>query len=255
MEVASSLADLGVVSLANVIAVGSGKTVLCSSIIQKLQAACQSPTRSGTCNALAYFYFSFQDDNRQDLGALLKVFIAQLCPRNSVFPELHHLYDKCHQRYPPGAPSDSDLRSTFVSIITGLSSGTAFTEQSPESQRDQNAAKSVTTGETFLVIDALDEILFGPQRDKVLDLLTELSALSLPHLHILVTSRDQPDIREAMISNSGSKSVSMNNPSVQTDISTFVSRAVQRDAGLRPWEQLIREFLVGDPNDTPSKGM
>ena len=248
------LADSGVVSLANVITVGSGKTVLSSSIIQKLQSACQSPTSAGTCDALAYFYFSFQDDNRQDLGALLKVFIAQLCPPNSVFPELRRLYDKCHQRYPPGAPSDSDLRSTFVSIIAGLSSGTALTE-SPESQRDGNIAKSVTTSETFLVIDALDEIPFGPQRDRVLDLLTELSALNLPHLHILVTSRDQPDIREALISNSGSKSVSLNNSSVQADIGTFVSRAVQRDAGLRPSEQLIREYLVGDPKGIPSKVM
>ena len=249
------LADSGVVSLANVIVVGSGKTVLSSSIIQKLQFACQSPNSAGTYDALAYFYFSFQDDNRQDLGALLKVFIAQLCPPNSVFPELRRLYDKCHQRYPPGAPSDSDLRSTFVSIITGLSSRTALTEQSPESQRDDNTAKSVTTSETFLVIDALDEIPFGPQRDRALDLLTELSALNLPHLHILVTSRDKPDIREALMSNSGFKSVSLNNSSVQADIGTFVSRAVQRDAGLRPSEQLIKEYLVGDPKGIPSKGM
>jgi hypothetical protein len=142
-----------------------------------------------------------------------------------------------------------------VSIITGLSSGTALTEQRPESQRDENAAETVTTNETFLVIDALDEVPFGPQRDRVLDILTELSALNLPHLHILVTSRDQPDIREALISNSACKSVSMNNSSVQADISKFVSRAVQRDAGLRPWEQLIREYLVGDLKGTPSKGM
>ena len=52
--------------------------------------------------------------------------------------------------------------------------------------------------ESFILIDALDECRRGPHRSQVIDLLSELRELENSRLHILVTSRDEKDIRAGL---------------------------------------------------------
>ena len=82
------------------------------------------------------------------------------------------------------------------------------------------------SGQVFLVIDALDECPIGDEsRAKVLALLTELSGWSLSNLHVLVTSRKEPDIEKALapLANLVNfSSVSIQTNQVQADIHEYI---------------------------------
>ena len=68
-------------------------------------------------------------------------------------------------------------------------------------------------------------------------------------LHLLVTSRDEPDIREVLreeLHASSDEIVSMKNASIDSDIASFVSARLKDSRELRKWrdahEQIEREL-------------
>jgi hypothetical protein len=63
---------------------------------------------------------------------------------------------------------------------------------------------------------------------------------SEPSPHLLVTSRDETDIRDALrdeLDTLQDDIVSMRNNSVDSDIASFVSGYLKRSRGLRKWEK------------------
>jgi hypothetical protein len=68
----------------------------------------------------------------------------------------------------------------------------------------------------------------------------------LPGLHLLVTSRDEPDIRESL-SPAGDEEVIMKNAEINRDISDFISGQLNIDPRLRKWRahhDRIRQVLA-----------
>lgn len=102
------------------------------------------------------------------------------------------------------------------------------------------------SGQTFLVIDALDECPISDENDsrnKVLALLTELSEWALPNLHILVTSRKEPDIDEALTPLLNLSSISIQTNQIQPDIHRYIKSQLASDPVLKKWSSLIKEEI------------
>ncbi|KAI1856210.1 hypothetical protein JX265_011722 [Neoarthrinium moseri] len=146
-------------------AVGCGKTILCSTIINNLQLHARlNPTKN-----VAYWYFRFDNSDSQDLSKMLRSIIRQLsCSPLPV--ELRELHDR-HSRA-GSDPSLDDLKATLTQILR------------------------IDDRNTYIVFDALDECSHADnwrQRHQLLGYVKELVS-KLPKLHLLVTSRPEPDI-------------------------------------------------------------
>ncbi|KAI0277796.1 hypothetical protein BGY98DRAFT_1078926 [Russula aff. rugulosa BPL654] len=152
---------------------GSGKSVLCSTIIQDIIAL-----RDNRLASVAYFYFDFRDISKQNRRDLLPSLITQLSDQSHRHCDiLNHLYLK----HKSGAhkPSEDELIQCLKDMVT-------LPDQQP----------------VYLIIDALDECpdtsgLPSP-REQVIDLLKALVELPSPNLHLCVTSRPEMDIRRAL---------------------------------------------------------
>lgn len=149
----------------------------------------------------AFLYCSFTDSKKQrtfNIICSLLLQIAQQLPRIST--SLVKLYND----YTYGEPPIDSLKRTLRSVL----------EESKE---------------TFLFIDALDECLDETgRRNEILNLLTELSEWALPKVHILITSREEPDIKKALTHLKELKSICIQNKQ-QRDIEKYVKSVLTTD--------------------------
>ncbi|KAI9847491.1 MAG: hypothetical protein M1837_002392 [Sclerophora amabilis] len=192
---------------------GFGKTVLCSSIIEDVSRHCDSYPYS----AVAFFYFSFTDAQKQSYTILLSSLIAQLFRQQ---PTLHNL-EGLYRKYQPGLPTADSLEMALKSIIT-------------------------KSGEVFIIIDALDECpkeTENEDREDILKWLQEISALSLTNLHILLTSRKEPDIEFTLLSSLQSMSVCLGEVQNQEDIRRYVTTQIRQDRKLSTLDEPIRKDI------------
>jgi hypothetical protein len=118
--------------------------------------------------ALAYFYFSFSDTEKQNAENMLRSLIVQLCGGRPDTPKpLSDLYPYRDKHLQPGLEK---LKETLQACTQDF--------------------KSV-----YLVVDALDECpRTNDEREKLLELLGYVRAWTLTNLHVLYTSRPEPDI-------------------------------------------------------------
>jgi hypothetical protein len=181
-----------------------------STVIQEIDAMCKAGNAS-----MAYFYFDFRDAHKQALRDLVLSLLNQLSarsgPRCDVLSELYLAHDEGKNQ-----PSDSSLAECLKKMLT-------LSDQSP----------------TYLIIDALDESPntsgIPSPRETVLQLLKELVDLSLPNLHICVTSRPEIDIRNALEPLT-SRRVSLHDQSGQKkDIADYVKSVVYSDSEQIMW--------------------
>jgi hypothetical protein len=196
---------------ANCLVVGSGKTVLCSSIIAQLRQETTSAAGDRPCGSLAYFYCSFQDESTKEVRTLLKSLIRQLCPMGVLPSSLQKMYKRCQNTYPQDEPSVANLRETLGDMIMELNT------------RDTAASDS---WHVYLVIDALDEVPRGAHRDTFLDLLTHVASLQFTRLHMLVTARDDDGHIQGRLDTW--KPVLMDNAKISMDIEKLVTSTVSK---------------------------
>ncbi|KAF8483006.1 hypothetical protein DFH94DRAFT_647558, partial [Russula ochroleuca] len=200
---------------------GSGKSVLCSTVIQDIEAM----SKAGEA-FMAYFYFDFRDANKQGLRDLVPSLITQLSarsgPRCDILSNLYSAYDEGKNQ-----PSDNNLAECLKQILT-------LPNQLP----------------TYLIVDALDESPnssgIPSPRERVLQLVKELVELRLPNLHICVTSRPEIDIRD-IIGPLTSRRVSLHDQSGQKqDIVEYVKSVVYSDLEpiMRRWRAEDKELVV-----------
>ena len=170
---------------------------------------------------MAYFYFDFRDANKQTSRDLVSSLLNQLStrsgPRCDILSDLYSAHDDGKNQ-----PSDIILVDCLKKMLT-------LPDQRP----------------TYLIIDALDESPntsgIPSPRETVLRLLKELVNLSLPHLHICVTSRPEIDIRNVLESLT-SRLVSLHDQSGQKkDIAEYVRTMVYSDL-----EQIMRRWRTED---------
>ncbi|KAF8263982.1 hypothetical protein EI94DRAFT_535898 [Lactarius quietus] len=148
---------------------GSGKSVICSSVIQDIMAVCETGSA-----IMAYFYFDFRDLNKQSCHDLLHSLVFQLSTQSSPCCDILHRIYKTHKDGTQ-QPSDGTLKECLTEML-----------------------KLPAHGPTFIILDAIDECPdspgFPPPRSEVLQLVKELVDLRLRGLSIFATSRPEVDI-------------------------------------------------------------
>ncbi|KAF8262518.1 hypothetical protein EI94DRAFT_1688024 [Lactarius quietus] len=200
---------------------GSGKSVLCSAIINHVISL-----RDAGLAALAYFYFDSRDTNKQDLRSFVTSILTQL----------------------------SAYSETCCDIIFRLYSTHEEGAQQPATGALINCLKEmlkVVTQPVYIIIDALDmcpnisegQKLQNP-REALLDFLKDLVGLHVPNLHICVTSRLEIDIK-LILEPLANCSFSLHDESGQRkDISDYVRNMVYSDRKRRKWRAEDKKVVV-----------
>jgi len=181
---------------------GCGKSVLCSTAIQYTFRHKRSDRGVG----ITFFYFTFNDESKQGESAMLRALLLQLSGQLS---DSHTDLARLHDSYRTGIPPAIVLTVHLRHLVRKF---------------DQ----------VYILFDALDESPRYGQRDQVLNTIETMRKWLLPGLHLLVTSRDEPDIRESL-SPVGNEEVTMKNAEINHDISNFISGQLEIDPKLRKW--------------------
>jgi len=192
-----------------------------STVIEDIEAM-----RKAGHASMAYFYFDFRDANKQGLHDLVASLLTQLAvssgPHCDILSDLYASHDDGKSQ-----PSDGILTECLKTMLI-------LPNQRP----------------TYLIVDALDEspnISGIPSpRERVLQLMKELVILSLPNLHICVTSRPEIDVRN-VLEPLTSRRVSLHDQTGQKeDIADYVRSVVYSDSEqiMRRWRKEDREHVI-----------
>ena len=92
-------------------------------------------------------------------------------------------------------------------------------------------------GHVFIVVDALDECPQNGDREQLLAMISDMTSRSLDNLHVLVTSRREPDIEEALLSLLTVPAISLQGPQVDLDIKLHISSQLSADPRLKKWSK------------------
>ncbi|KAF8492403.1 hypothetical protein F5888DRAFT_1806836 [Russula emetica] len=133
---------------------GSGKSVVCSSIVQDIMAL-----RDAGMASMAYFYFDFRDADKQKLCNLLPSLLVQLSARSDpccdILSQLYSAHDRGVQK-----PSDHAMAECLKQML-------ALEGQGP----------------TYIILDALDECPITSSipspREEVLELVEDLPDIQI----------------------------------------------------------------------------
>ncbi|KAF8264005.1 ankyrin repeat-containing domain protein [Lactarius quietus] len=200
---------------------GSGKSVICSSVIQDIMAVCETGS-----TIMAYFYFDFRDLNKQTCHDLLRSLVFQLSTHSSSCCDILHRIYETHKGGTQ-QPSDDTLQGCLIEML-----------------------RLLAHGPVFIVLDAIDECPdssgFPPPRSEVLQLVKELVDLHLRGLYICATSRPEVDIR-AVFEPLASRSVSLHDESGQKeDIADYVRNVVNSSpsTAMRRWRAEDKNLVI-----------
>jgi hypothetical protein len=184
---------------------GCGKTILSSTVIEHLLQHYHDDTRIVT----VYFYFAFNDIEKQDPELMLRSLLCQFLQRSIVVPKgVDALFSSCDngQRKPSG--------HNLLEVT-------------------QQAAQEFT--QVFVVIDALDECT---QRSELMDMLETVDGWQLDNLHLLITSRKERDIERSL---NGyvmeENAICLQRDVVDPDIQRYVKKRLHDDKSLAKWNK------------------
>ncbi|MCJ1391258.1 hypothetical protein MMC18_004121 [Xylographa bjoerkii] len=173
---------------------GCGKTILSSTIVKHLVSEYESNPQI----VVVYFYFDFNTGEKQNVSNCLSSLVGQICHHSGLVPkELQELHNKCNignQR-----PALFDL-AEIMKIYTTCSD----------------------LQDIYVVLDALDECPKGDLRDELLNLITDICSWSPSNIHLIVTSRQEPDIQEALSPSVIGAAISIQGSQVEADIEAYV---------------------------------
>lgn len=161
---------------------------------------------------------------KQKMRSLICSLTAQLARKMPRIPDdLLNLYSQYKHTQPPMERLVSTLRSTLE-----------------------------ICGESFVIIDALDECIDNGRRTEILTLLTELSKWALSNLHVLVTSRKEPDIEKSLTPLLTLRPICIQTDQIQNDLRLYVRTHLRKDSDLAKWspkiKQEIEETLIEGAN-------
>ncbi|KAF8498248.1 hypothetical protein F5888DRAFT_234093 [Russula emetica] len=200
---------------------GSGKSILCSTIIEDVKTMCNASQAS-----IAYFYFDFRDINKQHWRDLVPSLLTQLSTQSSACCDI---LSRLYSDHDDGAqqPNDDALKRTLIEMLT---------------IRDRHPI--------YLIMDALDECPDTSEvpspRNRILQLLEELADLQIPNLRICVTSRPEFDIRDFLEPLTSGR-ISLHDQSGQKqDIADYVRSVVysKSEPHMRRWRKEDKEFVI-----------
>jgi len=171
--------------------------------------------------AIAYFYFDFADLRKQRPSNSVSSLITQLCRRVSKLPEdLRDLYKGCNNGN--RQPTLRELSALFTTF-----------------------AKHDIIADIYIVVDALDEC---PQdenngRKELLELISTMLALPTSNLHVLVTSRPEIDIKEALEALRPILSIPLQGAGVDADIRLHIESQLAADVKFKSWSHEIKSEI------------
>ncbi|KAF2496459.1 hypothetical protein BU16DRAFT_609515, partial [Lophium mytilinum] len=184
---------------------GCGKTILSSTVIRHIEEVKSS-------KSLLYFYFDFNDTNKQTLGNMVRSFISQL-------------YYKWE-----------DTRTQLESLFAACSDG-----------RDQPTCEKLCktlldmlqlVDEVWIVLDALDECSTrsGNPTEGLLSWITGLRNPEHGNVHLIVTSRLEEDIKSEICEWVHKDNLMpLRGDSITADIRAYVRTRIREDKGLKRW--------------------
>jgi hypothetical protein len=177
-----------------------------SSIIEDLSR--QSQVQKST--AIAYYYFDFNDEGKRDVDSLIRALLTQLLPQ---------------------CPDDA-------SCLTLLD---AASSRSPRIDTLSRALQSFirTFKNIHIVIDALDEC---SEVEELMKFIEEICGWDLAQLHLLATSRQLPQIEEAIMG-CASDHIYLRESRTRADIAMFIDHRLKTDQKFQKWPEDIREEI------------
>jgi len=188
---------------------GAGKTILCSTIIEHVT---KLPGTAFTYEC-AYFYFDFNDPQKRTVTGMLWSIITQLClHRPQLPPEVQELYTKCDNG--KWEPDTESLIKTVLLLF-------------------KNSER------IYLVMDALDECA---EHDELFDFIPRLRCLASGHVNLLVTSREERDIANAL-QDVIEVRIGLESHVVDGDIRLHVQKCLATDKRLGKWNPHIRQEI------------
>ena len=174
--------------------------------------------------SMAYYYFDFRDTDKQNCRNLVLSLLSQLSDLSDLCCDVLHRVYVTHNN---GAhkPTDDVLIQCLKETLT-------LSNDCP----------------TYIIIDALDECpnTFGmpSSREVVLDFVKDLVELSLPNLHICITSRPEIDIR-TILEPLTTRRVSLHDETgQQKDIVEYVSSVVRSDMRMGRWREEDQKLVI-----------
>lgn len=184
---------------------GCGKTVLSSTVATELFRQCSQSTGS----SLAYFFFDFNDPEKQQCDRMIRSIIKQLyCQSHHAMVEVESLFSSCQDLQ---KPADIATLTITLQAIIGKSEN------------------------TYIILDALDEC------SDVVDLLAVIQKIvegNIPALHLLCTSRWVTTVKETLQNlTTSDRMIQIQNKVVDMDISNYISHRLQNDPKLKRWRQ------------------
>ncbi|KAI7493390.1 hypothetical protein KC357_g1071 [Hortaea werneckii] len=176
---------------------GSGKTILSASIIDSLQQFC----RKDKARSLAFFFFDFNDAAKQDANSMVKSLLSQCLERCTRIPDA--------VRRLSTTASEQQLLDALKATIEAL----------PVS---------------FVVLDALDEC---NNCERLFEILKEMQSWGNKSLHVLLTSRREADIEDALEDLVlPENKTCLESSLVDADIRTYVHERLTEDKSFRRWQ-------------------
>jgi hypothetical protein len=180
-----------------------------STIIEDVYRHCESDPSF----AITYFYFDFNDAEKQQSENLIRSLITQLSFQSPSCPDaLAALYSQ--NQNGQRQPTTESLMITLKSILRGF----------------QHA---------YVILDALDEC---GDREQLLSLIEDITEWKLGMLHVLTTSRKEQDIDDC-IGPIVSAQINLHSALVNVDIQTHLHERLKNDLKLKKWPTKVHEQI------------
>ncbi|KIV93472.1 hypothetical protein PV10_04684 [Exophiala mesophila] len=187
---------------------GCGKTILSAAALQSLIQ--HQASQPGI--AVVYFYFDFNDSEKQSSRMAIRSLLFQLAQQSGDgLQGLEQLRQKCTS----GQPSDDAIQSLLQSTMERM-------------------------GSKYIVLDALDECT---DREDLLTFLCDLVNSKLTGLRVMATSRREKDIEDHLrpISN---YNIDIQRAVVDEDIEVYVRDRLATDPKLTIWPEVVKAEII-----------
>ena len=189
---------------------GCGKTILSSTILEDVLQC----SKDDLAKAVTYFFFDFNDPQKQDPEMMVRSLICQLSHQCIQIPPALESLSECGQ----GNPSLDALLRAMHQLLQHLP-------------------------QTYIILDALDE---SNKRSRLMSILEQLNQWQIQGLHLLVTSRKEYDIQEILEDIIHEQNViCLQSEVVDRDIQKYVRQRLMDDKSLRKWQKdtVIRDEI------------
>jgi hypothetical protein len=157
----------------------------------------------------AYFYFDFNDAQKQDPELMLRSLLCQFLQSSVVIPKgVDALFTSC----------ENGKRQPSLRALLRVT---------------KEAAQEFA--HVYVVLDALDECM---QRSELMDMLEAVAEWQLDNLHLLMTSRKERDIESSLEEYIRDEdTVCLQRDVVDKDIRRYVQQRLRVDKGLAKWNK------------------